>query len=137
MLSGVYSQTPVSPTAPIDKKEIVDAPDTVAFLIRQNETARDLIEAQEKRVADLEAELMLEKENSASIAKSYEAAKSEISSLKTSNEALARAVAINENTIAILQTDNAKQRDKAKKAVRDKWKAILVAAGLFALKVAF
>ena len=93
-----------------------------------------MIEKQTARIADLESELASEKENSASVSKSYESAKTEISSLKISNEALARAVRINEGTIALLQEDNAKQRDKAKRATRDKWKAIAVAAGVIALK---
>jgi hypothetical protein len=113
---------------------IVGKSETVSFLISQNENARTLIGVQEKRIADLESELTLEKENSDSISKSYEAAKIEISSLKTSNEALARAVQINETTIALLQEDNLKQRDKAKQANKGKWKAIAVAAGVIALK---
>ena len=123
-----FSQTPDSPTVP--KGQVV------SFLIEQNKNARDLIEKQNTRISDLETEVAFERENAASLGKSYESAKSEISSLKTANEALARAVAINEQTVSILQTDNAKQRDKAKRAVRDKWKVILVAAGIFALKLA-
>jgi chromosome segregation ATPase len=92
-------------------------------LIQQNENAREVIGKQEKRIEDLEAELSAEKENSASIGKSYETAKSEIASLKQSNEALNRAVSINEKTIELLRADNAKQRDKAKKANKEKWKA--------------
>ena len=94
-----------------------------------------MIEQQDVRISDLEAELAVEKENSASIGKSYESAKSEIASLKTSNAALARAVAINEDTIAALQTDNAKQRGRAKKANADKWKVIAAASGVFILKL--
>lgn len=93
-----------------------------------------MIEKQATRITDLENELIVERENSASISKSYDSAKIEISSLKSSNEALARAVAINEGTIALLQEDNAKQRDKLKKANKDKWKAYAVAAGIIALK---
>jgi cell shape-determining protein MreC len=122
----VFTQT--SPSTIVGKNE------TVAFLIRQNENAREVIKTQDARIADLENELAAERENSASIGKSYEAAKSEISSLKTSNEALSRAVSINESTIALLSADNAKQKEKAKRANRDKWKAIAVAAGVIALK---
>ena len=94
-----------------------------------------MIAAQEARINDLEAEVAAERENSASIGKSYEAAQSEISSLKKSNEALARAVAINEDTIAKLQADNSKQREKAKNAEKTKWKVIAVAAGVIILKL--
>lgn len=93
-----------------------------------------MLAAQEARIADLESEVAVEKENSASVSKSYESAQFEITSLKKSNEALARAVAINEETIAKLQTDNAKQREKAKKANADKWKVVAVAAGVVILK---
>lgn len=124
--SNVFSQTSDS--------KIVSKTETVSFLIEQNKNARVLIAEQEKRIADLEAENAVEKENSASIGKSYESAKSEITSLKQSNNALARAVAINESTIAALQTDNAKQREKVKKANADKWKAVAVAAGVVILK---
>ena len=103
-------------------------------MIQQNEIARELIEKQEARISDLENELMTERENSVSIGKSYVAAKSEITSLKTSNAALARAVTINEDTIAKLQADNIKQREKAKNAEKTKWKVIAVAAGVIALK---
>ena len=122
----LYSQTSSS--------RIVSKSETVAFLIEQNKSANDLIEKQATRITDLENELIVERENSASISKSYDSAKIEISSLKSSNEALARAVAINEGTIALLQEDNAKQRDKLKKANKDKWKAYAVAAGIIALK---
>ena len=124
---AVFSQTSPSPT--------VAKGQTVTFLIEQNENARTLISQQEKRIADLENELIVERENSASIGKSYESAKTEIVNLKTSNESLARAVAVNENTIALLQADNAKQREKAKKAKRDKWKIIAAGAALVALKI--
>lgn len=129
----IYSQTSVSTTAN-QNETVVGKNETVSFLISQNENARSLIEKQEQRIADLESELAAEKENSASLGKSYEAATSEITSLKTSNAALARAVVINEDTIARLQADNAKQREKAKKATKDKYKAIAVAAGVILLK---
>lgn len=122
----VFSQTSVSRTVRKDE--------TVAFLIQQNENAREVIGKQEKRIETLEAELAAEKENSASIGKSYESAKSEIASLKQSNEALSRAVALNEQTIELLKEDNAKQRDKAKKANKEKWKARAVAAAVIALQ---
>lgn len=121
-----FSQTSDSPTVPKGQ--------TVSFLIEQNENARSLISQQEKRIADLENELIVEQENSASVGKSYDLAISEISLLKTSNEALARAVAINENTVAMLQADNAKQREKAKRATLGKWKIYAIAAGVIAFK---
>ncbi len=123
----VYSQTRDS--------NIVSVDETIAFLLKQNSDAKDVIAASDKRIADLESELAVTRENSASIGKSYEAAVSEISSLKTANAALSRAVAVNEDTIAKLQADNAKQRDKAKRANRDKWKAIAVAGGIIVLKL--
>lgn len=126
-VSNSFSQTSTSPT--VSKSE------TVAFLIEQNKSANDLIEKQNNRLTDLENELIVERENSASIAKSYELAKSEIGFLKQSNEALTRAVAINENTIALLQTDNLKQRERVKKANQAKWKAIAVAAVAVGLKL--
>ncbi len=125
--SNVFSQQKDS--------NIVRTDNTVTFLIEQNKSAEDLISKQKNRIADLEAEVAVTRENSASISKSYEAAQSEIASLKTSNAALARAVAINEDTIAKLQADNEKQRDKAKRATRDKWKAIAVASGIIVIKL--
>ena len=125
--SNGFSQTSASKT--VSKSE------TVAFLIEQNKAATDLIEKQTARINDLENELIVERENSASVSKSYELSKTEISALKTSNEALSRAVAINEGTIAILQEDNARQRDKAKKANNAKWKAYGIAAVAVALKL--
>lgn len=106
----------------------------MSFLIEQNKNARDLIEKQNTRIADLENELIVERENSASVVKSYDSAISEISSLKSSNESLSKAVAINEQTISILQADNVRQREKAKKANLGKWKIIAAAAGVIALK---
>lgn len=130
---NAFSQTSDSTTAG-ENETIVGKNETVSFLIEQNENARELIDKQEKRIADLESELAVEKENSASISKSYELAKSGIASLRQSNEALSRAVAINENTIAGLQEDNQKQREKVKAANKAKWKAVAVAASVIALK---
>ncbi len=138
--SLAFTQTQDSTTAPSPTPQIsetVKTDETISFLLVQNENARDLITAQEKRIADLETENALEKESSASIQKSYESAQSEIASLKQSNAALARAVSINENTIALLQADNAKQKQKAKKATKDKWIAYLVTGGVIALKFLF
>lgn len=118
----------------IKDSNIVSTDETISFLLKQNDNAREVIAAQENRIKDLESEVAAEKENSASIGKSYESAKSEISSLKQSTQALSRAVSLNEQTIALLQADNAKQKDKAKRATRDKWKAIAVAAGAIALR---
>lgn len=103
-------------------------------MIRQNESARDLIAVQKQRIADLESELAVEREDKVSISKSYESAKTEIVSLKSSNAALERAVALNENTIALLQTDNAKQKEKARKATKEKYKAYAVAGVVILLK---
>jgi len=127
LTSAAFSQTSAS--------KIVTKAETVAFLIEQNKSANDLIEKQNSRINDLENELIVERENSASVSKSYELAKSEITSLKQSNEALARAVSLNEGTIALLQADNQKQRDKVKQANKAKWKAIAAAAGVIVLKV--
>ena len=122
----IYSQTKDS--------SIVTTDETVSFLLSRNKEYKALISEQENRIADLQSELDVEKENSASIGVSYESAKSEIVSLKSSNAALGRAVAINEDTISKLQTENAKQKEKAKNAEKTKWKVIAVAAGIVALK---
>ena len=124
--SKIYSQT--------SDLKVVSKAETVSFLLQQNENDRALISKQDNRIADLESELIVERENSVSISKSYETAQSEITSLKSSNSALARAVAVNEEVVAKLQTDNAKQREKAKRATGDKWKVIVIAAGIIALK---
>lgn len=131
---AAFSQTSVSTTAPRNET-VVGKNETVSFLIEQNEAARLVIAASEKRINDLEAEVAATRENSASVSRSYESAKSEITALKFSNEALSRAVAINEDTINKLREDLDKQREKAKKATRDKWKAIVVAGGIIAVKL--
>lgn len=123
---NVYTQTLTSNTVKTDE--------TVSFLLQQNQAANELIEKQKNRIADLENELIVERENSASIGKSYESARIEISALKSSNEALTRAVALNEQTIELLKADNTKQRDKAKQANKAKWKAYAALAGVIALK---
>lgn len=125
--STSFSQTQTSNTVTEDK--------TVAFLIQKNKEARELISKQEKRIETLEAEVAAEKENSASIGKSYESAKSEIALLKESNAALSRAVALNEQTIELLKEDNAKQRGLVKKANKEKWKARFAAAFLIAIQL--
>lgn len=104
-------------------------------MIRQNENARDLIEKQTARIADLEAENAAEKENSASVTASYDFSQREISLLRQSNEALSRAVAVNEQTIELLKADNLRQREKARAANKSKWKAIAVAAVAVGLKL--
>ncbi len=119
-----YSQTSDLPTAPtVQNETIVGKNETVSFLIRQNKNAREVIAAQEQRISELEAEVALEQENSQSVGKSYEAAKAEIVNLKSANESLRKAVATNEQTIALLQSDNAKKTEKAKKATKAKYKA--------------
>ncbi len=125
--SLVFTQTKSSNTVSRD--------DTISFLIEQNQSAEKLIEKQNNRIKDLEAELATEKENSNSLGKSYESAKSEIDYLKKSNAALEKAVAVNESTIELLKADNDKQREKVKKAQKAKWKAYGVAAVAFALKI--
>lgn len=123
---NAVSQTKSSSTVSIDQ--------TIAFLLKENEDNKNLIVAKERRIADLEALVAVEQENSASVGKSYEAAKSEIANLKSANESLRKAVSLNEQTIALLQSDNSKQKEKAKKATKAKWKAYAVAAGVIALK---
>lgn len=125
-ISPIYSQASDSKT--VSKSE------TVSFLIEQNKNSRDLIEVQNARIKDLEAEVAAEKENSSSLGKSYESAVKEIDALKRSNAALERAVAMNESTIEMLRADNDKQRAKVKKANREKVKAYVVAAAALALK---
>lgn len=113
----IYSQTRDS--------NIVSNDETISLLLDQNREAKNVIEKQEKRIKDLEAEVSLEKENSASIGTSYEKAKSEIESLKSANDALHKAIAINEQTIAIVQSDRDKWKGKAKKESKEKWAAII------------
>jgi peptidoglycan hydrolase CwlO-like protein len=131
-----FTQTPNSNTAPSDKvsTDTVPADQTITFLIDQNEKAKALITTQETRIKDLEAEVSAERENGESLTKSYAAAQAEISSLKNANESLHKAVTINEQTIALLQSDRDKWKDKAKKETRAKYKAWAVAAGVIALK---
>lgn len=107
-----FSQTKDSTTAPT-----ISVDQTIAFLLGENAASRKLIEKQTARIETLEAELSAEKENSESLSRSYENAKSEITSLRTANAALERAIAINEKTIALLQTDLEKTR-----ASRKKWR---------------
>jgi TolA-binding protein len=112
----------------------VPADQTISFLLDQNDKAKSLITAQEKRIQDLEAEFSAEKENGESIGKSYTAAQSEIDSLKAANEALHKAVSVNEQTISLLQNDRDKWKDKAKKGKKAKYKAYIGLAGMIALK---
>lgn len=125
--SNVFSQTKSSNTVKTDQ--------TIAFLIIENEKANDLIFAQAARIETLETELAAEKENSNSISKSYELSLREISLLKQSNDALTRAVELNEQTIAALSTDRDKWRTEAKKQKKGKYKAIVVAASAIAFKL--
>lgn len=131
--SASYSQTSDSRTAPAQSEAVVGPGQTVPFLIRENKNLRQVKEAQENRINDLEAENTVERENSASVSKSYEAAKAENASLKSANESLHQADNLNKQTIALLQTDNLKQKEKAKKATKAKWKAYGVAAVTIAL----
>jgi hypothetical protein len=138
---NVFTQTVSSNTAqaspspaPQAVTETIKTDETISFLLADNENKRALIFEQQKRITDLESQIAVEQENFASIGKSYESAKTEIVFLKKSNEALVRAVATNEQTIALLQSDNAKQREKAKKANNAKWKAYAAAAAAIALQ---
>lgn len=114
---------------------IVTTDETIAFLLDENKKAREIIAVQEKRIADLESEVSLERENAGSIQQSYDSAKSEIDSLRRANDALSRAVTLNEQTIALLQSDRDKWKDEAKKQKKGKYKAYLIAAGAIALKL--
>lgn len=125
------SSTSFSQTQP---SQIVGKNETVAFLIAENKNARGVIEAQEKHITDLEAQIAGEQEKSESLEKSYLSAKSEIESLRSSNEALRRAVKLNEQTLALLAEDNSKQKEKARKAEKKKYQAYLIAIGAIALK---
>jgi len=126
-VSAGYSQTQSSNTVPADQ--------TVTFLIDQNEKARALIAAQETRIKDLEAEVAAEHENGESLSKSYTAAEAEITALRQANEALHKAVAVNVQTVAMLQTDRDKWKDKSKHERNSKYKAYVVIAGVIALKL--
>jgi len=118
----------------IQPSSTVTTDQTVSFLLDQNEKARDLIAAQEKRIADLETEIAAEKENSQSVTRSYDSAKREIDSLRAANEALHKVIVLNEQTIAALQADRDHWKDKAHKEKMGKYKAYIVAAGVIALK---
>ncbi|HEX8289822.1 MAG TPA: hypothetical protein VF556_17705 [Pyrinomonadaceae bacterium] len=136
--SPVFTQTVSSNTAQASpsptpeavqtQTETIKTDETISFLLQDNENKRALIFEHQKRITYLETQIALEQENSTSLGKSYDAAQTEISFLKKSNEAYTRAIATNEQTIAMLQSDNVKQREKAKKAVKDKWKAYAAAA---------
>jgi hypothetical protein len=126
--SLVFTQTSGSNNAKIKTDE------TISYLLRDSKNARGLIKKQKIRIADLETEGAVERENSASVSKSYEAAKTEIDLLKKSNAAYERAIAANEQTISLLQTGYAKQNEKAKRATKVKWKAYGVAAVAVAIK---
>lgn len=139
IVSGACGQTPDSTTANSEQpavtgKQSVTTDQTVSFLLDQNEKARQLIVAQEKRVKDLEAESAAERENGESVGRSYAAAQAEISALRSANESLHKAVALNEQTIAMIQSDRDRWKDKAKKEKSAKYKAYIVAAGVIALK---
>jgi len=140
LASNAYSQTPSSNTAGSDiagditKSDKVPADQTIAFLLDQNDKARELIKAQNDRIAVLETEKAAERENGESLSKSYASAQKEIESLRSANEALHKAVAVNEQTISLLQTDRDKWKGKAKHETRAKYKAYLIAAGMIVLK---
>lgn len=114
---------------------IVTTDETISFLLDENAKAREIIAAQEKRITDLEAQTAAEKENSDSIERSYNLAKSEIDSLRRANDALSRAVTLNEQTIALISSDRDKWKTEAKKQKKGKYKAYLIAAGAIALKL--
>jgi uncharacterized lipoprotein YajG len=134
LASSATSQTQTSNTAPGNDPSTVSTDQTVSFLLDQNEKAKALIAAQEKRIADLEAESTAEKENAVSLSKSYLAAQSEIGSLRSANEALHKAVALNEQTISLLTTDRDKWKDEAHKQKKAKYKAYILAGSIIALK---
>lgn len=129
----VYSQTSASTTAPTPSETVVGKDKTVPFLIEQIKNERRLNAAKDDRIADLETENAVERENSTSLAKSNEALMSENASLKSANESLHAADNLNKQTIALLQADNAKKTEKAKKATKEKWKAYGVAAVTLAI----
>lgn len=113
----------------------VSVDETIAFLLRQNEEAKAVIAKQENSIIDLKSELSVERENSASVSKSYGEAQKQIKFLEDSNAALVRAVAVNESTVALLSQDNAKQKEKARKATSAKYKAYAVAGVVILLKL--
>lgn len=127
LASNAFSQEKPSNTVPADQ--------TISFLLDQNEKGRELIAAQEKRIADLEALAAAEKENGESTAKSYQLAVGEIESLKSANAALHRAIALNERTIAMIEADRDKWKTEAKKAKKAKYIAWAITAGTIALRI--
>jgi chromosome segregation ATPase len=129
-----YSQTSNSPNAPNSKSKPTNQK-TIDFLLDQIDGANTVIEANKTNIAALEAEIKLEKENSASLNNSYEAAKREIVALRTANDALQKAVELNNQTITLLKSDNEALKLKNKRLKKDKLRAYAVALGIFLIKV--
>lgn len=109
-LSG-FGQSAQNPSQP----QTVSREKTISMLISEVKAARELIKTQDENIIALENQIKSEQENADSLEKSYTAAKSEINSLRTANDALTKAVALNEQTIALLQTDLTKERASKKK----------------------
>jgi chromosome segregation ATPase len=103
------TSSPEKPSPTVSKEQ------TVARLISEVKAARELIRVQNEQIAALENQLQTETENSSSINRSYENAKSEINSLRTANDALEKAVALHTETITLLQSDLIKERQSKKK----------------------
>jgi len=94
-----------------------------------------VINKQPAHITDLEAEGTAEKENSSSLNRSYENAKSEINSLRNANDALTKAVALNEQTIALLQGDLTKERASRKKWQKRTFQAVGTLAAIVFTKI--
>jgi chromosome segregation ATPase len=95
--------------------KVVTKEAAISILTNEVAAARALVAANNERINTLDSQIKLETENSSSLSRSYEAAKSEIMSLRAANAALERAIASQEKTIALLQAELSKERKSKKK----------------------
>gem|GEM_PF-6422657 len=102
-------------SSPASNSQIVSKEQTVARLVSEVKAARTLVNAQNDQIAALENQVKTETENSTSLNRSYQNAKSEINSLRAANDALTKAIVLNEQTIALLQGDLREERASKKK----------------------
>jgi septal ring factor EnvC (AmiA/AmiB activator) len=107
----------------------------LAQLVGEVKAGRELVEAQRAEIATLEKQLAAEKANSASLATSYQAAEREIEQLRRSVGFLERAITLNEQTIAVLKSDNERLKGEARKSRKRAVLATLAAGGMLAARV--
>ncbi len=107
----------------------------VAQLIAEVKTGRVLVESLRAERDALSAQVEAEKQNSASIQKSYDSAQAEIAAKDKAIGHLERAIALHEKTVALLQDSNAGLKAEVKKHKKRAVLATLVVIGSIALKV--